>query len=185
MDIILLSALAVTVIGSLLGAITTYFAGRQGYKREAGDGQVTAAERVAALTFKTLPAAKVTSGAKVLLYFSAAIAVFATLTAARYWDSIKTNGDLWMFGVWLFLTMVAGMFVQVIAANYRAGKPLFSVSASQLVFPLLFSTIVFYPVWVIGTSAQVNLFSFHAAFLNGYFWESVVSSTHLPVPANQ
>ncbi len=76
--------------------------------------------------------------------------------------------------------MIAGMFVQGLAANYRAGRKLWDVTASQLVFPLLFALIVFYPIWALTASSSRSLFSFYAAFLNGYFWESVVTATKNP-----
>jgi hypothetical protein len=112
--------------------------------------------------------------------FAVVVVVFGIITAWRYWERIKQNDELLIYGGWLFIAMVFGMFVQVIASNYRAGKPLFHVSAAQLIFPILFSLIVFYAVWVTASTAPPGLFSFYAAFLNGYFWESVVNTTRLP-----
>jgi len=77
---------------------------------------------------------------------------------------------------WLFLTMAFGMSVQVLATNFREGQPLMSVESSQLLYPLLFSIVVFYPIWGIGASAPRNFFSFYAAFLNGFFWQTVVAA---------
>jgi hypothetical protein len=76
--------------------------------------------------------------------------------------------------------MIAGMFVQVLASNYREGNPLFAIEFGRLMFPLLFSLVVFYPIWSLAAGAPQNLFVFHAAFLNGYFWESVVSAARAP-----
>lgn len=112
----------------------------------------------------------------VLIVFAIAVCSFGIITLVRYWNALKQNEDALYFSVWLFFAMVAGMFVQVLAHNYRSGDPLFHVAASQLIFPLLFSIIVFYPIWAISVSATHSFFSIHAAFLNGYFWESVVSS---------
>lgn len=119
-------------------------------------------------------------GAAVLIAFAVLVLTFGCVTIVRYWQFIKTHGDLLFFASWLFLTMVAGMFVQTLASNYRKGKPLFSVRASQLIFPLLFSVVVFYPIWAIGSSAQQSYFAFYAAFLNGFFWETVVAAARLP-----
>ena len=118
----------------------------------------------------------VARGRLVLLAFVAIVAVFGLSSAVYYWPVIRANRADLYYGVWLFFTMVAGMFVQVVAANYRSQKPLFHVDASQLIFPLLFSLVVFYPIWSLAADAPRNLFAFHAAFLNGYFWESIVSS---------
>lgn len=121
------------------------------------------------------------SGIKVLLIFGIITVVYAICAAIQYWNEIVQNKDLLNFSAGLFLVMVAGMFVQVIAANYKAGHPLFSVTWSQLVFPLLFGLVVYYPIWALAASSPRNLFSFYAAFLNGYFWESVVSAAKRPV----
>lgn len=115
-------------------------------------------------------------GPVVLLIFVGVVAVFGLVTLVYYWQEIIANRDNISFAAWLFLTMVAGMFVQVVAENYRSHKPLFRVDASRLIFPLLFSLVVFYPIWSLTADAPRNLFAFHAAFLNGFFWESVVSS---------
>jgi hypothetical protein len=76
--------------------------------------------------------------------------------------------------------MAAGMFVQVLTTNYRHERPLLEVTPAQLVFPLLFSPIVFYPIWLVGGDRGPGAFPFYAAFLNGYFWQSVVSAVKAP-----
>jgi hypothetical protein len=53
-----------------------------------------------------------------------------------------------------------------------------------LIFPILFSVIVFYPIWSIATTNPRGFFVFYAAFLNGYFWENVVSSIKAPPGAS-
>lgn len=118
--------------------------------------------------------------ARILQSFATIVGILGLVTLIRNWDLLVKNQDSLVFLVWLFLFMVAGMFVQVIASNYRMGQGLLSVSASQLLFPLLFSIVVFYPIWAIATSASHSFFSIHAAFLNGYFWESVVSAAKSP-----
>jgi hypothetical protein len=116
----------------------------------------------------------------VLIAFVCVVAVFGLATLVHYWPTIRGSSNDIYYAVWLFLTMVGGMFVQVVTANYRSGQQLFHVEASRLVFPLLFSLVVFYPIWSLTADAPRNLFAFHAAFLNGYFWESVVSAAKPP-----
>jgi hypothetical protein len=125
---------------------------------------------------------RIPAGIGVLLTFAGIIIIFGGFSVYHYWPLISSNSETLMFALWLFFAMVAGMFVQVLAANYRGGRPLFDVSASQLVFPLLFALIVYYPIWALAASSPHNLFSFYAAFLNGYFWESVVSAAKAPTP---
>lgn len=117
------------------------------------------------------------SGKRILFGFLILVLVLGVLTFVLYWKIIISNVEALLYFSWLFLTMIAGMFVQVISSNYRNGNELFDVTASQLIFPILFSLIVFYPIWSMGASSPQNLFSFYAAFLNGFFWETVVSST--------
>jgi hypothetical protein len=124
----------------------------------------------------------VSAGIWVLLIFGMILVIFGAFSLYYYWPLISANSETLMFAFWLFLAMIAGMIVQVLAANYRAGRGLFGVSASQLIFPLLFALIVYYPIWALAASSPHNLFSFYAAFLNGYFWESVVSAAKAPTP---
>jgi hypothetical protein len=110
------------------------------------------------------------------------VIAFGALITVRYWDLVRQNEDLLYLGFGLFLAMVAGMFAQVLSSNRRSGNSLFSVSDSQLVFPLLFSIVVFYPTWIVVASAPHSFFSVYAAFVNGYFWESTVSAVRPPEP---
>lgn len=119
------------------------------------------------------------SGRTVLLVFLFIVLLLGVFTLIRYWNNIINDIEALLYFMWLFLTMIAGMFVQVVTSNYRNGNELLDVSMSQLVYPILFSLIVFYPVWSIGAASTQSLFSFYAAFLNGFFWETVVSSTKL------
>lgn len=116
----------------------------------------------------------------ILFIFLGIVLLLGVITSIHYWNSLCDNQDSLLFNIWLFLIMVFGMFVQVLSSNYRSGKPLFEVDASQLIFPLLFSIIVFYPICTINASSTHSFFSIYTAFLNGYFWESVVSSTYKP-----
>jgi hypothetical protein len=119
------------------------------------------------------------SGKKILYVFAILVALFGAFTLFRYLDVIIRNQDAVFYGAWLVLVMIAGMFVQELATAYRASKS-FSVPKGQLVLPLLFSIVVFYPIWAIATSSARSFFVIHAAFLNGYFWESVVTSARPP-----
>jgi len=118
----------------------------------------------------------------VLVMFAVIVVLFGGVTLVRYLPLIRQNPDSSYFIIWLFITMVFGMFVQVLTANYRSGRPMLEIGASQLVFPLLFSILVFYPIWAMATSGTRSFFAIHAAFLNGFFWESIVSSTKAPSP---
>ena len=120
--------------------------------------------------------ARITPGSVVLLVFAGISVLFGAFTVYRYREQLEAAQDIALFVSWLFLTMVGGMFVQVITTNYRDGKPLFDVSASQLIFPLLFSVIVFYPIWAIASQATDSAFAVYAAFLNGFFWQTVVKN---------
>jgi hypothetical protein len=115
-------------------------------------------------------------GSIMLVCYAVVLVLFGAFAVIHYWDSIKLREDLAFSIGGLFLMMVAGMFVQVITSNYRVSAPLFHVTASQLTYPLLFSPIVFYPVWALTSGGAQHAFALYAAFLDGYFWESVVSS---------
>lgn len=176
MENITLISLLLTIIGSLLAVVTKLIgrARRENEKAE-DDLQLAGPE-----TLSTSSHAY-----KVLITFAAIVVIFGTITLVQYWDIVRQHQASLYFAFWLFLTMIAGMFVQVIASNYRLGKDLLDVSASQLIFPVLFSIIVFYPIWAVAASATHGFFSIHAAFLNGYFWESVVTSTRPPEAPRQ
>ena len=188
MDPLSLSAIALTVVGSVLGAISTSISTRlrkqRGLVGNSGfEGWRTA--NTAQQGFEIQPTSRRVrwpAGIVVLLMFALVIIIFGRFSLYYYWPLISANAETLMFAVWLFLTMVGGMFVQVVTANSRGGRPLFDISASQLVFPLLFAFIVYYPIWALAASSQRNLFPFYAAFLNGYFWESVVSAAKAPAP---
>jgi hypothetical protein len=119
---------------------------------------------------------------RLLLAFALLVFLLVLATVVHYWVLVSSNVDLLCYGAWLVVSMVAGMFVQVLAGNYKCGRPLLYGELSRFIFPLMFSLIVYYPVWAIAASAPRTMFAFYAAFLNGYFWENVVSSARLPVP---
>jgi hypothetical protein len=115
---------------------------------------------------------------QLLLGFACIVFFFGGSAAIHYWQRLYLTADKFYLALGLFFTMVAGMFVQVITSNYKAGATsLLSVTTAQLVYPVLFSPIVYYAIWAVASvSASAGLFSFYAAFLNGYFWQSVVTS---------
>lgn len=115
---------------------------------------------------------------QLLLGFAFVVLCFGGSAAIHFWNQISVTADKMYLALGLFFTMVAGMFVQVITSNYKAGaSSLFAVTTAQLVYPVLFSPIVYYAIWAVASvSSSVGLFSFYAAFLNGYFWQSVVTS---------
>jgi multisubunit Na+/H+ antiporter MnhG subunit len=121
-------------------------------------------------------------GTKVLIVFGVLVVLFGILTVYRHWSFFTENEEDLVFWTWLFLTMVFGLFVQVLANNHQQNLPLFRIEASQLLYPLLFSIVIFYPVWGIAASAPRNFFSFYGAFLNGYFWQNVVAAVKRPAP---
>jgi hypothetical protein len=115
-----------------------------------------------------------------LIAFALIVIVFGLFTAVFFRQALFAHPDEIIFAVWLVLAMIGGMLAQVVAANYRAHNELFSVSRDRLLYPLLFSVIVFYPVWALAASSTRGFFAIHAAFLNGYFWESIVSAAKPP-----
>lgn len=119
-------------------------------------------------------------GAKRILFgFAAFLFLLGIATLIHYRGALMRCIDILYYDAWLVVTMVAGIFTQVFGSNYRVGKPILDVTSEQLLFPLAFSIIVFYPIWGLSGAAP-SFFSFYAAFLNGYFWEQVVSSARPP-----
>ena len=117
--------------------------------------------------------------------FVIVVVIFGLVTVVYHWAIIVQNTTELLFSFWLGITMICGMIVQVITTNYKKTQRFLTITVDQLVYPLLFSFVVFYPIWAIAASAPKNFFVFHAAFLNGYFWESIVSSSRPPeIPLN-
>jgi hypothetical protein len=123
-------------------------------------------------------ASRLDASGQLLLAFACVVFYFGGSAAIHYWQRMYLTADKFYLALGLFFTMVGGMFVQVITANYKAGAAsLFAVTTAQLIYPVLFSPIVYYSIWAVASaSASAGLFSFYAAFLNGYFWQSVVTS---------
>lgn len=182
-----LFSLAITVAGAILAALPTFLARRRGASVPAKPERRVEfrAARAAPAGGPTTPPPPVgrtasTPSRKVLIGFAVVCLVFGVVALWRYWAQVVTLGDSLFLAGGLLLTMAGGMFVQVLTSNYTHQKPLLEVTSSQLLYPLLFSPIVFYPIWLIGNEQGAQAFSFYAAFLNGYFWQSVVAAAKRP-----
>jgi hypothetical protein len=171
---IFISAIAasLTVIGSLLPIIFTAIRKK---KPEVGTELEVEETEIDEVPLPTPGPERWTPAMKVLLSFAAIVFVFGVFVLVYYWDNIKQNPDDIIFFIGLFIFMVFGMFAQVIASNYYDGKPPFDITVPRLVFPLLFSVIVYYTIWALASMAPKGFYAFYAAFLNGYFWENIVS----------
>ncbi|HYE96733.1 MAG TPA: hypothetical protein VD962_11025 [Rubricoccaceae bacterium] len=122
------------------------------------------------------------SGKGILGGFALLVLAYGAFVVVSYWDEIVRNSADATYLAGLALSMVAGMFVQVMTSNYKAGKPLLDVTASDLLLPLLFSIVVFYPIWALTRESEPGFFGIYAAFLNGYFWQRIVEAAKPPGP---
>jgi len=117
------------------------------------------------------------NGAKIIFsIFALIIVIYFLLCAIIYWDKIVLSTDNMILCVWMFIFMIIGMFVQVISSNHHSGKSIFAIEAGDILYPLLFSVIVYYPTYLIGLSSSNKAFSLYAACINGYFWQSIVTN---------
>lgn len=175
-------SVGITVIGAALSSIST-FATRRASRKRQPTSQKEAPEGVLSLRTNKAPppgGPSRSSGQYVLMVFACVVAFLAIITLIRNFDQIMKHLDELLFGFWLFLTMIAGMFVKVMNDNYLKDRNLVHITATQLFYPMLFALVVFYPVWAMEADAPRTVFSFYAAFLNGFFWESVVTSVKAP-----
>ena len=137
---------------------------------------------IAGFLFASRPAkAQVQSGIIVLLVFLLIVFALGALVLVSNWKQLLEHRDMVLGAAVLLVAMVGGMFARVSARNYELGHEPFDLKASQLLYPLIFSVIVFYPIWTQSGATGPSFFAVHAAFLNGYFWESVVSAAQAPV----
>jgi hypothetical protein len=143
------------------------------------------ARQTVAVAPRPLPKLPPGNGPLVLIGFGALALVFGLVCLIYYWPLVRSNAGLGLLGMGLFLVMVAGMFSQVLTTIYQTGRPFSDVTASDLIYPLLLSPIVFYPVWGATTGGTASFFAFYAAFLNGYFWRSVVAAAKPSPPSGR
>src|SRR5689334_21728802 len=68
------------------------------------------------------------SGSSYLIGFATVVVLFGTFSVVFYRIELLARAADIVFTVWLLLAMIAGMFAQVLAANYRARRGLFLVS---------------------------------------------------------
>ncbi|SRR6266478_6456467 len=80
-----------------------------------------------------------------------------------------------IYGAFLFVLMVAGMFARYFWELFQTGKDLGDADLKALLMPLLVSLMVFYPLWTIASGSPRNFFSIVAAFQNGFFWQTIFS----------
>ncbi len=124
-------------------------------------------------------------GTRVLVIYGVIVGIAAIVTSVHYWETLRSlHADDFFFFGWLFLTMTFGMIVSVLLTKIREGRPLTEVTVVQLLVPMFFSLVVFYPIWAIASSSPRNFFAFYTAFLNGYFWDKIVASLK-PPPGTQ
>lgn len=121
------------------------------------------------------------SGKKILYAFAAIVAIFGAFAIYTYRALLFKSIDDVFYLCGVVLTMIFGMFVQVLYSAYRENRN-FKVTATQLVLPLLFSIVVFYPTWTTAAGSVRGLYAFYVAFLNGFFWESLVTAAKPPQP---
>jgi hypothetical protein len=95
----------------------------------------------------------IASGTRVLALFAVVVVIFGAIVVVRYWAQLVANADQLLFAGGLFLTMMGGMFVQVITSNCRAEREILALTASQLLYPVLFGLVVFYTIWVLAADA--------------------------------
>jgi hypothetical protein len=125
-------------------------------------------------------ASRLSSGGKVLLGLAIVVVGYGLFALWYYWNDIAVQADK-AFGIaGLFIAMVVGMVVRVVSAAYDGKGSFKRITPAQLLYPMLFSPIVFFPAWGLMTGGDVDVFAFYTAFLNGYFWESVVSTVKAP-----
>jgi len=111
----------------------------------------------------------------VLKIFAILIATYLIIAIILNWDKVIMTKEKLLIYIGLFLIMCGGMFVSVISKNYTAQKSLFDVTDSDLLYPLLFSVFVFYPLLIMVDTEQNSKLLFYTAFMNGYFWKTIVT----------
>jgi hypothetical protein len=120
---------------------------------------------------------EVNSVRKLLYFFAFVVILIGIISTITWWKEIIQNRNNILISSWLFLAMVLGMLVEVVTENRKSGKPLLNVTLSQILYPLLFSIVVFYPIWLSSINSNNRFFGIYTAFLNGYYWKNTVASS--------
>jgi hypothetical protein len=117
----------------------------------------------------------------VLLVFFVILGLAVLAQLVLHWQSLRGPEQqkefvrTLIYGVFLFLLMVSGMFARYFWELFQTGKGLAEANLKVLLMPLLVSLMVFYPLWTIASGAPRNFFSIVAAFQNGFFWQTIFS----------
>ncbi|HKB68342.1 MAG TPA: hypothetical protein VKC61_20945 [Pyrinomonadaceae bacterium] len=114
--------------------------------------------------------------------FAVLVILFGTYNVIHFWDQLKTMQNTLLFCIALFIFMVLGMLVQVAASKHQAGKSMRSISLGEVLFPLLYSIVVYYSIWAFAASGPKSFYALYAAFMNGYFWQNIVSKAKPVTP---
>lgn len=119
-------------------------------------------------------------GEIVLTVFSLVTAIGAGVAVWRYWKQIKAQlpGILEAGGA--LVVLVGGMIARTVMSNLDAGQPPLDGGWWHWLRPLLVSSIVFGSMWFSIPKEQRSLaFLLYSAFVNGYFWHSVLEGTRV------
>ena len=115
----------------------------------------------------------------VLLVFFGVLGIAVLMQLSLHWRSLRTVEDkehfieILVFGLFLYVVMVAGMFARYFWELWSSGKNLTQASVTALLLPLLVSPMVFYPLWSLLAGAPRSVFAVVAAFQNGFFWQTI------------
>jgi heme/copper-type cytochrome/quinol oxidase subunit 2 len=119
-------------------------------------------------------------GEIVLTVFSLVTAIGAGVAVWFYWKQIKAQlpGILEAGGA--LVVLVGGMIARTVMSNLDAGQPPLDGGWWHWLRPLLVSPIVFGSMWFSIPKEQRSLaFLLYSAFVNGYFWQSVLEGTRV------
>lgn len=116
-----------------------------------------------------------------LVVFFVILGLAAVAQVILSWKALKNPEERQAFvhtlvyGLFLFVLMVGGMFARYFWELFQIGKGWDEAELKPLLLPLLVSLMVFYPLWTIASGAPRNFFSIVAAFQNGFFWQTIFS----------
>lgn len=112
-----------------------------------------------------------------LIIFSGIVFAFIVITIILFWNKIEIQKEKALLYIGLFLTMCCGMIVRVISTNIEIGRDFFDIKISELVLPILFSIIVYYPIVLMVEDLSNKVYTLiYTSFINGYFWKTMIAS---------